>query len=162
MIGKLDELKISLTNSKPMVSIWKQLFEPKQKGSFIEITRPKCALFDTFSISSCGVYNHSGLKITAARDLPSRSAPRLAFLRVEEEHHQIVFAARNSQEKSETPSDAYMEEETHKKNADSSVWLGAVLSWFLSYLPRSIYDKHLLNSRYYVTKVYFRNDKFRK
>lgn len=51
--------------------------------------RPKCALYDLFSISACGTRSHLGQRLLSA-ELSSKSFVRLAFLQVEAEFYRLM------------------------------------------------------------------------
>eukprot|EP01036_Dinobryon_divergens_P036160 gene36160-47015_t len=143
--NNFQDQKISLSSTRPVGSIWKRLFEsnPQRTSSKQLTTRPQCALFDMFSISGCGAYSHVGCKVED-HDLPSRSAPRLAFLRVEGENHQAASKVSNAT----TATDS-----TLKRNQSNKSCLEIVTSVFLNNLPRSMYDRHLVNSHFYCVKA---------
>eukprot|EP01036_Dinobryon_divergens_P033730 gene33730-43590_t len=138
---KFEDQKISLSSTRPVGSIWKRLLESNPQNKLVELTRPQCALFDMFSISGCGAYSHVGCKVED-HDLPSRSAPRLAFLRVEGENHQAVSIAT-------TATDI----ESPKKGKYIYWVMDSIVPVILKCLPRSRYDRHLLKSRYYSVKA---------
>lgn len=135
---------MSESSTNPVGSIWKRLLESSpQSNQPVEPTRPKCALFDLFSISGCGAYSHVGRKMEH-QDLPSRSAPRLAFLRVERQHHQVVVSIAST---------TVTDEEASKTRKYHYWVIESMVPVLLGCLPRSRYDRHLLNSRYYSVKV---------
>ena len=142
MAGRFEDQKLSLSSQKPVQSILNEPCLPTSSARNAHRV-PKCALFDTFTLSGCGAnYSPCMTSPGIGPDLASRSAPRLAFLRVEVEHQQIASSGVTI-----TPT-------THnKKRHTSSGWLEILNAVCLECLPRAWYDRHLLKSRYYCVKV---------
>ena len=148
--GRFEDQQLSLTSKKPLKSTLDGKILPSG-GAMDTPRRPKCPLFDTFTVSGCGA------AYSLCPDLSSRSAPRLAFLRVEVEHQQIVSsspspspgvaAAPTPRGKGPTPT------LTPTNTFICSGWLEMSTEACLECLPRAWYDRHLLNSRFYCVKV---------
>ncbi len=140
--GRFEDQQLSLTSKKPLKSTLDEKILPSG-GAMDTPRRPKCPLFDTFTVSGCGA------AYILCPDLSSRSAPRLAFLRVEVEHQQIV-----SSSPSPSPSPGVAAAPTpRRKGPTLSGWLEMSTAACLECLPRAWYDRHLLNSRFYCVKV---------
>ena len=114
--------------------LWHRFNQPTQPH--LPTARPKCPLYDVFSISGCGAYSHVGKKLPSITSA-SLSAFRMEFLQAEREVYRLISTAESS-----TTTGESSDEQSRSRTAS-----------VLDFLPRYQYDRTQISLRQRITKV---------